>query len=497
MSNTHFNLARGLAVRLLLALILVPAGRSALAQVAPPVAKAPTAPAASITRSYEDWQAACARLPSNRSLGGRLPPARLLPLPRFAELDAVLEAFFDVATTGALAQASNWIGPVPGTNTFFNRRQAYFLPGGPIPFEPFAQKLALPPDSEVFFRGDLHGDVASLMANLAWLNTQGYLRGFTIARTNFHMVFLGDYTDRGAYGIEVLYTILRLKIANPDRVFMARGNHEEVNMQARYGFHQEGQGKYGAAFNPARIGRALDFLPVVIYVGAGTNFIQCNHGGMEPGFRPRVLLESGDGVRFQLLGALLQKRFLAEHPEAFSDAASRQAAELYLEDFRPESPTSPVVMGFMWNDFTVQLGEAQYARDPYRAYVYGDRSTAALLRSAGGATRQVHAVFRGHQHSSAPNPMMRRLIASQGLFRHWQPGDTAGLTAAPVAALTNIVERSSARAIPTGSVWTFNVGADSVYGAGCDYSFDTFGLLTMAPQFPDWRVRVVNVPLKP
>src|SRR5438067_719039 len=93
----------------------------------------------------------------------------------------------------------------------------------------------LPQGSEIFVHADLHGDIHSLLAELSWLNDQRYLREFGIVHTNFYMVYLGDYTDRGAYGVEVLYTLLRLKLANPEKVFLLRGNHEEASMHTRYG----------------------------------------------------------------------------------------------------------------------------------------------------------------------------------------------------------------------------------------------------------------------
>jgi hypothetical protein len=451
-------------------------------------------------RSFEDWRAACEKSPSNRALNGRLPPRALLPMPRFAEFDEVLQAFFALSQTGSLSRATNWVGSAPATNTFFNTARAYFLPStvlaNAIPFEPFAQKLSLPSNSEVYFRGDLHGDVRSLLANLKWLNEQGYLRGFDIARSNFHMVFLGDFTDRGAYGVEVLYTLLRLKLANPERVFLTRGNHEEAAMQSRYGFFQEGQGKYGREFNALKIGRASDFFPVVIYVGTGSNFIQCNHGGMEPGFSPRALLEGSGASSFQFIGLLSQQRFLSAHNGLFGDAEARQLARDAFRDFRPEAPTDPDVLGFMWNDFTVQNGEPEFARDPGRAYIYGARTTAAILRSASTPTHEVRAVFRAHQHSTVPNPMMRRLVASRGVFRHWQAGDVPLLLDAPVAKLRGVLQQEEVRSIPPGSVWTFNVGADSAYGRGNEYDFDAFGLLQLAPEFAGWKLRVVNVSVK-
>ncbi len=452
-------------------------------------------------RTFENWKAACDKLPSNRSLQGRWPPNRLLPLQRFSEFDEVLTAFFAQCQTGTLSQAVNWAGPTPTKNAFFNTATAYFLPSATstsspaIPFEPYAQKLSVPEDSEIFFRADLHGDVRSLLANLTWLNEKGYLRGFSVARTNFYMVFLGDYTDRGAYGIEVLYTLLRLKLANPDRVFLTRGNHEEVGLQLRYGFIEEGRRKYDAAFNAQKVVRAHDFLPVVVYAGSGQNFLQCNHGGMEPGFNPRTLLEASNALSFQFLGTLQQRKFLTDHPNwlAGMETKARQAVAELLLDFRPDSPVSPVSLGFMWNDFAVLASEPALVNDPDRAFIYGASATQFLLRNAGTSNRFVHAVFRGHQQASILNPMMRRLVASRGVFRHWQAADSAAQLDASVSQLSKALERSEIRAIPTGSVWTFNVGSDSVYGERCGFTFDAFGILKLARNFADWRLQVVNV----
>src|SRR5204863_9059147 len=97
----------------------------------------------SIQRTFENWKAACDKLPSNRALQGRWPPNRVLPLPQFSEFDEVLTAFFAQCQTGTLSHAANWVGPTPTTNAFFNTATAYFLPSAisptspAIPFEPY------------------------------------------------------------------------------------------------------------------------------------------------------------------------------------------------------------------------------------------------------------------------------------------------------------------------------------------------------------------------
>jgi len=154
------------------------------------------------------------------------------------------------------------------------------------------------------------------------------------------------------------------------------------------------------------------------------------------------------------------------------------------------------VLGFMWNDFTVQANEAQFSLDPDRAFIFGQKATQAVLQNGSSSNRTVQAVFRAHQHSGILNPMMRRLVASSGLFRHWQNTDSPALLNSSPQELSSRLEHDENRPIPNGSVWTFNVAPDSVYGEGCGFSFDTFGILKTAELFSDWRIRVVNTQVR-
>lgn len=447
----------------------------------------------SIYKTFASWKAACDQLAPNRALKRGMPAKETLPLKRFGQFAEVLDAFLNLGSTGTLARTDAWVGTVPERAEFFNTAKAYFK--NQIPFQPYVQKLVVSPRATVLFHGDLHGDIRSLVTWIDWLNKQGYLRDFRVIRPETYLIFLGDYTDRGSYGVEVLYTLFRLKLANPERVFLLRGNHEDVSLVVNYGFLEETRSKYGREFNLERLLRAFDFLPVAIYLGCQDDFIQCSHGGMEPGYNPQPLLGAEGELRFQLLGDLNQAQFRQTHP-AFQqqlDPASKRAAATYFEDFRPSSPIGPSLLGFMWNDFSLLKGETQLAYDASRGFVYGDRATGYLLEQAGTGAKRVRAVFRAHQHSGIPNPMMRRLKASQGVFRHWQDGDSLALRDANEAVLTKVLERAGERAIPSNSVWTFNVAPDSMYGEGCDFDFDTFGILTVAESFSQWKLAVMNL----
>ena len=447
-------------------------------------------------KTFSEWRAACDLLPRNRTLKRSPPPKELLPV-KAAEFGLGIDRFLRSARDGELAGSGAWAGIKPVKEHFFNIDNAHFIKGG-IRFEPFTQRLIVPQGAEVFFHGDFHGDIHSLNAVLGSLEIAGRVKDFKIVSTNFWMVFLGDYTDRGMYGVEVLHTVLRLKQENPDRVVLVRGNHEDISLAMNYGFMAEAQLKYGREFNPQKTLRVYDFMPVALYLVSGQNAIQCNHGGMEPGSDPRALLDAAAEVRFQFLSNVRRAQFLVSSAELLKQLApsERDLLKATFSDFIPESPTRPSVIGFMWNDFTLLREEPQFAIDPGRAFIYGDRLTHHVLDQGSSPSRRLRAVFRAHQHSSLPNPMMRRLVAAKGLHRHWQENDSLNLLNASQTTLEQKLESQELRSIPEGSVWTFNVSPDSVYGEGCGFSFDTFGILKTAEHFSDWRITVKNIALK-
>jgi hypothetical protein len=248
----------------------------------------------------------------------------------------------------------------------------------PVAF-PYVQKLLLPADAVVAVFGDLHGSLHSILRELNSLAEQGYLLDdFHVApqwRDRFFVLFLGDYVDRGAYGahcnalncvagvshgrgrgvawrvrcasadsvarvagIEVIFTLLELKLKNPDNVFMARGNHEdEVGTRAALAFRARptrfnscraasqavNKADFGGTFDdelrskyadePAEslrmVYRMYDLLPLSLFVAARPGddaepratqtpvpFVQACHGGIEVGWNPLQFLQVRSGA---------------------------------------------------------------------------------------------------------------------------------------------------------------------------------------------------------
>jgi len=57
-------------------------------------------------------------------------------------------------------------------------------------------------------------------------------------------LFLGDYVDRGIFGIEVCLLLFAIKQNCPKSVVLLRGNHESRNMTESFTFREEVLNRY-------------------------------------------------------------------------------------------------------------------------------------------------------------------------------------------------------------------------------------------------------------
>lgn len=99
----------------------------------------------------------------------------------------------------------------------------------------FEQIQNIPFDSKIVWIGDIHGNLYALLSVLAQLERSKYLdEKYKINRPDLYFVFTGDYIDRGGYDSEVLTILLKLSRENPNRIFLCKGNHEDIQMNINF-----------------------------------------------------------------------------------------------------------------------------------------------------------------------------------------------------------------------------------------------------------------------
>ncbi|WP_406657375.1 metallophosphoesterase [Methanolobus sp. ZRKC2] len=116
----------------------------------------------------------------------------------------------------------------------------------------------------VMFIGDIHANIKALEFILEIKKNSGCDT----------LVLLGDYVDRGPNSIAVLSKLLKLKIAQPEKIVLLRGNHETKEMNISYGFFHD------LDFNDDLLEFSSTVFSEIPVAAVVNNNIFCVHGGI-------------------------------------------------------------------------------------------------------------------------------------------------------------------------------------------------------------------------
>ena len=394
--------------------------------------------------------------------------------------------FFKTAKNSSLQQQDHWLNQGSPTTDFFDVDSA-------VARQHYVQKLVVPPGAKVLLHGDLHGDVHSLVASIEpYMKTND---GFKLVE-DVYLVFLGDYVDKGLYGLECIYVLLRLKIDNPDSVFLVRGNHEDSDICSYYGFQTELVKKGFTQEQIETVYRLYSLLPAALYLGCNKSFVQLCHGGLELGYLPTELLNATGSVEYEWITEL--NRF-----SVYSQLSEESRAQIapFIEAYPHicKDHMFPVAnstcdswigkekyiatLGFMWSDFVALENKPTFYK-AHRGYAFNKNTTAELLALTNTGSNKLCGILRAHQHNVDENdPMMRLLLnldnkdeENKGIAKLWSSNQQTG------------------HKLWHNIVVTFNLSPNTIAGPPSTswpgFDFDTIGELCTAEEFCDWTLRV-------
>lgn len=388
---------------------------------------------------------------------------KAIQLVSHTEFFKMLEAYFDMMKNEF--KEHTWLGPVCNQLAEITNQTFY----------PYAQKLIVEPSMRRIFRGDMHGDVVSFILFIDQLQKDGDLDQDLKLLKPLKLFFLGDFVDRGVWGLEVIYLLLQLKIKNPNSIFIVRGNHEDPEMADRLGFYQEYKAKFGENEDYKKLAAFYNSLPVVLYLGTKSDgpisFIQCCHGGLEWGYNPQELLNT-ENKCFQRIEVF--KRF--SEGSSLGKYQVKVGKDLKIlselsQDFKPIAPKNPFPVGFMWSEFNVEPEEKTTYFEERKVFSCSKEVTFAALTAASLGKNTLNAVIRAHQH--APNnPLMKLLLKTRGCSKLWDGNLKDG------AVITLLLTPDSDSGLSIGSEVPF--------------TYDTTLEIIGGPKLEDMKCSVIN-----
>ncbi len=348
----------------------------------------------------------------------------------------------------------------------------------------------MPPSATFICKGDLHGDIHSFIKFVEYLQEKGYTSSenpLKLIAPDLYLIFLGDYVDRGLYGVEVLYLLMLLKINNPSQVILVRGNHEDPDLNSVYSFSTEFFGKYAQKncankeATYAKVAQIYNLMPLVLYIGCGaspTNFIQCCHGGLEPGYNPQLFFQSVK--TYEYFPRLNRYNAFAKEPSYTVNIDGKiHGLATVCQKFRPITLTRPHFIGFAWSDFVVDPeGLSVYRKN--RGFAFNKRVTDLVFQQASTSSHKLVSIIRAHQHvPSNEDPLMKLMLQSHGSATLWNNRDYV-----------------ARQGIESGTVHTLLLSPGSLYGIRTDnftgFDYDTFLIGTTGEELKDWRMVVIN-----
>lgn len=203
-------------------------------------------------------------------------------------------------------------------------------------FQYFVQKITVPRGATIYDFGDIHGDsregeIETFFALIKRLQDKKepiLNDALKIIAKNTFLVFTGDYVDRGQKGMKVWDYLSKLLRQNPQKVFLLRGNHEDMytnEMDPTYGFTKEFTFNLEVSSEvKKKIAEVYNLLPSALICGIEgrphDGFVLFCHACIELGYDPQEILKSNSSDAGQVITVINRKTALNDFPKAVRES---------------------------------------------------------------------------------------------------------------------------------------------------------------------------------
>ncbi len=284
----------------------------------------------------------------------------------------------------------------------------------------FVEKCIVQPNVQVFVRADIHGDLRSLIENLKILRKQGFLNENFKCEPGKHIIFLGDYCDRGIYGTEVLKLLIYLAMENPDKVHLIRGNHEYVLYNKMYSNEDNNLNDLICTeIGESALTKFYETMPLALYVGVNFNglykYICFVHGFPELTMDMSPLLDKEERIYIFVpkhrkfssrVGAIIE-----DSNHKLHEAANRINNFFYenIEQFNDPTNKAHLNQFFNWGCVINQKNNYITNKNSMREMFLGTQSILDYHRIS--SESEILSTFRGHEHCKIRSIDNQKVIA--------------------------------------------------------------------------------------
>lgn len=356
----------------------------------------------------------------------RAPRVPQPPLITHIKFIALLENF--------IQQQEKFIKDAMWVNERINLDNTVLMDGKHV--QPYVIKYQTKQNTSVYIRGDSHGDIQALSHYFKKLLNEKIIdQNFKILNDNSIFFFLGDLTDRGEHGVDALAILFIFCLQNPNRVFIVRGNHEDIQTITEYGFLMQLIDFYKSPQDKTHVNLAINLIktffnviPVAAFIGCGNNYLQFCHGAFEPRYDPKELLASNspqccEYVHLTFNGIFDTNDIKELDQQLMKLGIVKEKLEELLEAITPKtSLVKPEDLGFLWSDFNAPTPERADTSKSWpttrgTGIKIGRALTEKILEVYSTDTIKVRGIVRAHQHNESMPGLFKK--ENTGVYSLW------------------------------------------------------------------------------